>query len=270
MMVQNVGDVPCGPFPPHTPGMDPTCSSAAPLSSQPDSSTSRHYRVNNSKQSGNSIANNTTGSTNKIYLRHKTWGCSFQTSGGQKSNLTFSNNCQQNRRYALAPAKAKTSKVIAFCMSEAPRIKGTMKHASAVVCSISNSNLNNLVLDKIYKGNNISRNFNTNYLLNHSPTQCKRFNSLKLSSTLLVWICYILLLSFTSVDIAVCDEQPPQQHESNPLTSHRSGGGVSSASPCPVSEHTCDNLQCVPRDKVCNGWDDCGDNSDEHPGCTRQ
>ncbi|KAA0201148.1 hypothetical protein HAZT_HAZT003347, partial [Hyalella azteca] len=54
----------------------------------------------------------------------------------------------------------------------------------------------------------------------------------------------------------------------SPLTSHRSGGGVGSASPCPVSEHTCDNLQCVPRDKVCNGEDDCGDQSDERPGCT--
>lgn len=58
--------------------------------------------------------------------------------------------------------------------------------------------------------------------------------------------------------------------DGNPLSNHRSGGGVGSASPCPVSEHSCDNLQCVPRDKVCNGWDDCGDNSDEHPGCTRE
>ena len=42
------------------------------------------------------------------------------------------------------------------------------------------------------------------------------------------------------------------------------------ASPCPVSEHTCENLRCVPKDKVCNGEDDCGDNSDEKDGCTRK
>ncbi|CAL4125396.1 unnamed protein product, partial [Meganyctiphanes norvegica] len=35
-----------------------------------------------------------------------------------------------------------------------------------------------------------------------------------------------------------------------------------------VGEHTCNNLNCVPQDRVCNGNDDCGDNSDEKPGCT--
>ena len=55
------------------------------------------------------------------------------------------------------------------------------------------------------------------------------------------------------------------------LTMAGSGSSVSSvASPCPVSEHTCDNLKCVPRDKVCNGRDDCGDNSDEKSLCTRK
>lgn len=60
------------------------------------------------------------------------------------------------------------------------------------------------------------------------------------------------------------------ENSNNALSNHRSGGGAGSASPCPVSEHTCDNLQCVPRDKVCNGHDDCGDLSDERPGCTRE
>lgn len=45
-------------------------------------------------------------------------------------------------------------------------------------------------------------------------------------------------------------------------------GGVGARSPCPVSEYTCDNLRCVPKDRVCNGRDDCGDNSDEKPNCT--
>ncbi|MPC66144.1 MAM and LDL-receptor class A domain-containing protein 2 [Portunus trituberculatus] len=40
-------------------------------------------------------------------------------------------------------------------------------------------------------------------------------------------------------------------------------------SPCPVSEFTCENLRCVPKDRVCNGKDDCGDKSDEKPNCTR-
>ena len=41
-------------------------------------------------------------------------------------------------------------------------------------------------------------------------------------------------------------------------------------SPCPVSEFTCENLRCVPKDRVCNGKDDCGDKSDEKPNCTRK
>lgn len=41
-------------------------------------------------------------------------------------------------------------------------------------------------------------------------------------------------------------------------------------SPCPVSEFTCENLRCVPKDRVCNGKDDCGDKSDEKPNCTRE
>ena len=75
----------------------------------------------------------------------------------------------------------------------------------------------------------------------------------------------LLMLLLTSLTMQVVNGE-----ENNALSSHRSGGGVNSASPCPVSEHTCDNLQCVPRDKVCNGFNDCGDNSDEHPGCTRK
>ncbi|XP_042221475.1 uncharacterized protein LOC121865974 [Homarus americanus] len=45
-------------------------------------------------------------------------------------------------------------------------------------------------------------------------------------------------------------------------------GNVATHSPCPVSEFTCDNLRCVPKDRVCNGRDDCGDSSDEKPNCT--
>lgn len=47
-------------------------------------------------------------------------------------------------------------------------------------------------------------------------------------------------------------------------------GSVAAHSPCPVSEYTCENLRCVPKDRVCNGRDDCGDNSDEKPNCTRR
>ncbi|CAL4068032.1 unnamed protein product [Meganyctiphanes norvegica] len=46
------------------------------------------------------------------------------------------------------------------------------------------------------------------------------------------------------------------------------GGAPSTLQQCPVSEYTCDNLRCIPRDRVCNGRDDCGDGSDEKPGCT--
>ena len=48
------------------------------------------------------------------------------------------------------------------------------------------------------------------------------------------------------------------------------GGPAGPHSPCPVSEYTCDNLRCIAKDRVCNGVNDCGDNSDERPNCTRE
>ena len=87
------------------------------------------------------------------------------------------------------------------------------------------------------------------------------FRSIR-SNLLRTMLLVILLATFSLSRVSANDNDM--------LSSHKSGGGVGSASPCPVSEHTCDNLQCIPRDKVCNGWDDCGDNSDEHPGCTRE
>jgi hypothetical protein len=40
-------------------------------------------------------------------------------------------------------------------------------------------------------------------------------------------------------------------------------------SACRDVEFTCDNDVCLPRYSVCNGIDDCGDNSDEIRGCSK-
>ncbi|XP_046333614.2 suppressor of tumorigenicity 14 protein-like [Haliotis rufescens] len=40
-----------------------------------------------------------------------------------------------------------------------------------------------------------------------------------------------------------------------------------SSSPCSSRRFQCDNDHCVSNDLKCNGFDDCGDNSDENSGC---
>ena len=37
---------------------------------------------------------------------------------------------------------------------------------------------------------------------------------------------------------------------------------------CPENHFTCKNQKCVTGGYLCNGQDDCGDNSDETVGCT--
>ena len=39
------------------------------------------------------------------------------------------------------------------------------------------------------------------------------------------------------------------------------------SSSCPENHFTCLNLKCVTGDSMCDGDDDCGDNSDETIGC---
>ena len=38
---------------------------------------------------------------------------------------------------------------------------------------------------------------------------------------------------------------------------------------CRLNQFKCDNKNCVPRSFLCNGRDDCGDNSDEMQNCKR-
>ncbi len=44
-------------------------------------------------------------------------------------------------------------------------------------------------------------------------------------------------------------------------------GGSGGSGTCAVLEFKCDNLNCIPQGARCDGQDDCGDNSDEPPGC---
>ena len=37
---------------------------------------------------------------------------------------------------------------------------------------------------------------------------------------------------------------------------------------CLINQFKCSNDKCVPRYRLCNGMDDCGDNSDEHHACS--
>ena len=38
---------------------------------------------------------------------------------------------------------------------------------------------------------------------------------------------------------------------------------------CLNNQYTCSNKNCIPSVKICNGFDDCGDNSDEIEACYR-
>ena len=38
---------------------------------------------------------------------------------------------------------------------------------------------------------------------------------------------------------------------------------------CRLNQFKCDNKNCIPRSFLCNGRDDCGDNSDEMQNCKR-
>ena len=42
---------------------------------------------------------------------------------------------------------------------------------------------------------------------------------------------------------------------------------VAEAYVCPVTHFKCNNHFCIPSDKVCNFFDDCGDGSDENKCC---
>ena len=37
---------------------------------------------------------------------------------------------------------------------------------------------------------------------------------------------------------------------------------------CPMNHFRCGNKRCVPNSRLCNGKDNCGDNTDEIEGCT--
>lgn len=179
-------------------------------------------------------------------------------SRNQRLNSDFSAHFRSNTKNSLMSIGRQTCRTSVIGKSEGSTIKETMHLSHECRQNLSNNNLQLVRLQDKIKYRNFAGS------LSNIPFSYLHFiPSFKTPFTILLW-SILFLLALSSLGFRGVGG------ERSPLSTHRSGGGVGSAGPCPVSEHTCDNLQCVPRDKVCNGWDDCGDNSDEHAGCSRK